>query len=735
MRMEGRPNQHLEGDSTMQGTARCLFIGMIIIAAPAALRGESGTAGPLEPEPGEAAGPADSSEKEPGLENDEKEKSKGPYTEKVEVQARADDLVGIATSATEGVTGREDLERRPRLRPGELVETVPGVIATQHSGGGKANQYFLRGFNLDHGTDFRVSVDGMQVNLPTHGHGQGYADLNFLIPELIDAARYRKGPYYADVGDFSAAGAVEFELASSLDENIVRLSGGEFGFRRALAAGSRQLAGGGALLGALDCSHYDGPWERPDDLERVNGLVRYGRDDAEGGFAVTLMGYEGEWDATDQIPRRAVEQGLVGRFGGLDPDLGGDSSRYSLSGQWHRFDGVARTEVSGFVETYDLELLSNFTYFLDDEIDGDQFLQKDDRTIVGARAAQQRWGSVGGRPARLGYGGEVRLDRIDNGLFETIGGAVSGTIREDGIDELGGGLFVDGEVQVSGWLKTAAGVRADWIRAEVDSDLDMNSGEEGDWIVSPKLSAVLGPWRKTEYYVNVGYGYHSNDARGATIRVDPGSGQPAEPVDLLVRARGADVGLRTAAAPGLQTTLSLFALELDSELLFIGDAGATEASRPSRRTGIEVTNFYRPVPWLSLDLDLALTGAEFTDQDPAGDQIPGAIEQAVAAGLAFHDLDGFSGSLRWRYFGPRPLIEDDSVRSGSTSLVDFSAGYRFANGLSVAVEVFNLLDRQDSDIEYFYASRLPGEPTGGIDDVHFHPMESRSARLSAAWEF
>jgi outer membrane receptor protein involved in Fe transport len=357
--------------------------------------------------------------------------------------------------------------------------------------------------------------------------------------------------------------------------------------------------------------------------------------------------------------------------------------------------------VSGFLQTYDLNLLSNFTYFLDDETNGDQFLQQDDRRILGVRAEHRRWGTVRGRPGELGYGADLRLDRIDNGLFETVAGEVSGTIREDQVDQLTGGLFIDGEVRFSPWLKTRAGLRADSIRADVDSDLGENSGREDDWIVSPKLSLILGPWRKSEYYVNLGYGYHSNDARGATIRLDPRSGQPVEPVDLLVRARGADVGLRTTAVSGLQTTLSFFALELDSELLFVGDAGATEASRPSRRIGVELTNFYRPVRWLSLDLDIALTDAEFTDIDPAGDRIPGAIEQAVAAGISFHHRGGFLGSLRWRYFGPRPLIEDDSVRSGSTSLVNLQGAYRYANGMTVGVEVFNLLDREDNDIEYF----------------------------------
>jgi outer membrane receptor protein involved in Fe transport len=676
---------------------------------------------------------AEEEDEENAAATEEKGEQRG-LVERVEVKARADDLTRIASSGTEGVTGREDLERRPKLRPGELVETVPGMIATQHSGGGKANQYFLRGFNLDHGTDFRVSVDGMQVNLPTHGHGQGYTDLNFLIPELIETARFRKGPYYADAGDFSAAGGVDFDIVGALPKSRVELVGGSFDYRRAMLAGSTDFARGD-LLGAVEYSHYDGPWERPDHFEKVNILARYGRNAARGGFAITAMGYDGTWNATDQIPQRAVEQGLIDRFGLLDPDLGGKSSRYSLSGTWHRHHDSASTRVSAFAQTYDLELLSNFTYFLDDPLEGDQFLQLDERTVIGAGAEHQRRSDWSGRALSYGFGADLRMDLIQNGLFETVGGAPSGTIREDDVDQLMGGLFVDTEVRWNGWLRTRAGLRADLYDVDVSSDNALNSGHESAALLSPKLSLILGPWSKTELYINFGWGYHSNDARGATIRVDPRTGDPVDRVDPLVRARGADAGFRTTALNGLQSTVSIFLLELDSELLFVGDAGGTEASRPSRRVGIELANFYRPLPWLSIDLDLALTEAYFTDDDPAGNHIPGAIEQAVAAGIAFDDRGGFFGSMRWRYFGPRPLVEDDSVRSGATSLVNARAGYRFANGLSLALEAYNLLDREDSDIEYYYASRLPGEPLEGVEDVHFHPMESRSVRLVAGWSF
>lgn len=704
----------------------------LALGVPAAILADPPSPPEEERRPAEEAGAAE----EPSAEAEDGDSEPASrYEERLEVRGRADDLVGIAGSAAEGATGREDLARRPVLRPGEIVETVPGVIATQHSGGGKANQYFLRGFNLDHGTDFRIEVEGMQVNLPTHGHGQGYADLSFLIPELLDTVRYRKGPYHADEGDFSSAGAIDIHYVDDLPAPLVQAAGGGFGYGRLLLADSFELGGESTLLAAFEASQYDGPWRRPDDYDKVNGLVRYRRGTAERGFSVTAMGYDGSWRSTDQLPRRAVAAGLVDRFGLLDPDLGGASSRTSLSAEWHRWRGAVRTEVAAYLMAYDLELTSNFTYFLDDPAEGDEFLQLDDRTAAGARFSQRRFGEWGGRGTELAWGLQARLDDVDNGLFESLGGEVRSVVRRDRVEQSLAGAWSEAEVRWNRWLRTRAGLRADRWQADVDSDLAVNSGRESDSLVSPKLSVVLGPWRSTELYANWGQGYHSNDARGATIRVDPRTGQAVDRVDPLVRARGADVGVRTSALPGLHTAVSAFVLELDSELVFVGDAGGTEASRPSRRTGIEISNHYHPTPWLSVELDATWADARFIDLDPAGREIPGAIEETYAAGVAVEDLGRWSGGLRWRYFGPRPLIEDGSVSSRSTSLVNARLGYRFGGGLDVVLGVFNLFDRDDSDIEYFYASRLPGEPAGGVEDVHFHPMEKRSARLVARWVF
>ncbi len=651
--------------------------------------------------------------------------------EVVSVTGRADELIGVSDSASEGVVGQKDLAARAVLRPGDLLETVPGMVATQHSGGGKANQYFLRGFNLDHGTDFRVSLDGVPVNMPSHGHGQGYADLNFLIPELVEKVTYRKGPYFAEEGDFSAAGAARLAFFDRLDAPIFRVSAGEFGYARALAAGSMR-ARGGDLLTAVDFSHDDGPWERPDDFKKLSALVRYTRRSTNGGFRLSAQAYDGDWSSTDQIPLRAVESGEISRFGFVDPSDGGNSSRYTLWGELWRTGGSSITNVQAYVLAYDMALFSNFTYALSDPENGDQFEQKDDRTVSGVSVKHSRLASWGGRPVENVFGFELRIDSIANGLFLSRERARLSTTRQDDIAQLGGAPYLESRIRWKDWLRTVVGVRADFYRVDVESDNPLNSGQRSDGLVSPKFSAVFGPWNRTEIYANFGVGFHSNDARGATIVVDPTTGDPAEPVDPLVRAFGFDLGFRTQAVPRLHTAVTFFRLDVDSELLFIGDGGATEASRPSRRYGIEWANFYEPLDWLKLDLDVAFTRARFDDDDPAN-RIPGAMETVLATGVAVDSFKKWSGSLHWRYFGPKPLLEDDSVRSDSSSFVTGRVAYELPRGVSVGIEVFNLLDQEASDVDYYYESRLPSEPLLAFSDIHFHPLQSRSVRFFIDW--
>ena len=655
----------------------------------------------------------------------------------VTVETSRNSQLGIAESANAGLVTQQQLEARTVYRPGEMLEAVPGLIVSQHSGEGKANQYYLRGFNLDHGTDLRTTVDGMIVNQRSHAHGQGWTDLNFMIPELLTRLEYRKGPYYAAEGDFASAGAANVVYADKLDAGIASVGIGQFGYRRTLVADSPK-AGNGNLLYALELFHKDGPFIHPDDYRKINGVLRYSEGSSANGFNVMAMAYRGRWNATDQIAKRAVDSGEIGRFDAIDPTDGGNAKRFSLSGAWNRTTAAGSTNINAYVIRNELDLYSNFTYFLDDPVNGDQFNQRDRRTTTGLNASHTLSTPMLGRETETTVGLQFQNDNISNGLFNTVARQRLTTTREDHILETSVGLYLENSTRWSEKFRTVVGVRADFYRFNVNSFLQpLNSGKVNDSIVSPKLNLIFGPWAKTEYYFNVGTGFHSNDARGTTITVDPKDPTVAiDRVPALVRAKGIEIGTRTEIVPGLQSSLSVYQLDFDSELLFVGDAGITEASRPSRRIGFEFNNYYKLNKWLTIDADIAFARARFKDQDPVGNRIPGAVEGVASVALAVNNIGPWFGALQLRYFGPRPLIEDNSVRSQSTSTLNGRIGYKINPKMRVELEGFNLTNRQASAIDYFYASRLASEPQGSsTPDIHFHPVESRSFRVTLTANF
>jgi hypothetical protein len=653
-----------------------------------------------------------------------------------EVENPAENLVGIAASASQGAITAAQLEARPLMRPGEVLETVPGMIISQHSGEGKANQYYLRGFNLDHGTDFSTTVAGVPVNTPTGAHAHGYADISFVIPELVSGVQFKKGPYFADEGDFSAAGAANINYVNHVERPTVALSAGNDGWMRFFGVASPRV-GGGYVLGAIEANHNDGPWVRPDDYQKFNAVLRYSRGDSRNGLSITGMGYWADWDSTDQVAARAIDSGLISRFGSLDPTDGGEANRQSVAVEFQRSSGPSSIRATGFVLRNSLNLFSNFTYFLDDEERGDQFEQAERRTSMGGRVTYRRLGHLFDRHVESAAGVQIRQDWLDPvGLYRTQGRTRFATTREDEAGQTMASVFGQTEIEWTRTLRTMVGLRADLYQFDVTSDNPINSDGGTSGLVSPKLGVVFGPWKGSEFYVNAGGGFHSNDARGAVIRVDPVTGEPAEAVTPLARARGAEVGLRTVRIKGLQSTVAFWYLDLDSELLFVGDAGTTEAGRPSRRVGLEWTNYARICPWLTLDLDLAFTRARFSDDDPAGDHIPGALDRVVSAGVMAEPAQvPLFGSIRLRHFGPRALIEDASVTSASTTLWNGELGYRLSDRARLVFEMFNIFNADVSDIDYFYASRLRGEPADGIEDVHTHPALPRSIRLGLQFSF
>lgn len=657
--------------------------------------------------------------------------------------------VGTSDAASEGGVTAKRIETRPLLRTGEVVELVPGMIVTQHSGDGKANQYFLRGYNLDHGTDFALWVDGMPVNMPTHGHGQGYADINFMIPELVSAIGFRKGPYFAEEGDFSSAGVARIRYFDRMDRSLASVTFGSHGYKRGVFANSTGIAQGN-LLYALEAATIDGPWDNPEDLRKLNGVMRYTQGDAQSGFDVALMSYASRWNATDQIAQRAVDDGSLGRYAAIDPTDGGKTSRHSLSFSGRTPFAGGGLQADAYVIRYEFDLWSNFSYFLNDPVNGDQFKQTDRRTVYGFNPSYAFERHLFGKDSLFTVGMQSRHDAIGNvGLYTTRDRDILGTIRQDRVGQTSVGLYLTNSTQWLPWFRSLVGARADHYRFDVNSSVAANSGTRTDNLVSPKLSLIFGPWERTEFFANAGSGFHSNDARGTTIRVDPATGAPVDRVNPLVRTRGAELGMRTEILENIQTSVALWTLKQDSELLFVGDAGTTQASRPSRRSGVEWITYARPVDWLLIDAELALTRARFDDGDPngVGNRIPGAIDRMATLGVTVDNIGPWFGALQLRHFGARPLIEDNTVRSQGTTIANARVGYTIDRNLRVHLDVLNLLGSRHDDITYYYASCLRSEVgvapqcsggaggNTGIDDRHFHPVEPRQLRVTLIGRF
>lgn len=651
--------------------------------------------------------------------------------EEVSVLGRKLNLNGEAISASQGEVGPAEIGAWPLLRTGDLMEFVPGMVATQHSGSGKANQYFLRGFNLDHGTDFATFVDGMPVNMRTHGHGQGYTDLNFVIPETVERLRYRKGPYYAEVGDFSSAGSASFGLAETVSRGMAELSLGEHGWRRGLVLDAFK-ADDSDVLYAAEWQVNDGPWsDVSEDVNKINLLARVSSDLAGGRGHVSLMGYDNQWNSPDQIPARAVEQGIIDRLGSLDPSLGGQTGRYSISAGWTGKFAGGELQASGYGIDYDFSLWSNFTYLLDNAETGDQFQQRDDRRIYGFELDQQ-WQQ---QRTRWQLGLQGRSDLIDQvGLYRTRERELLGAVREDRVHEHSLAVFASHQFQLTDHLRSYVGLRYDQYDFDVESSLPQNSGSESDGKPSLKASLAWQPWPVAEFYLSYGQGLHSNDARGTVIQEDPVSGEPVAAVDPLVESRGYELGSRLFVTDQLHGTLAFWQLNLDSELLFVGDAGNTEASRPSERQGVELGVYWFVSEVLNAELEVAYTDTSFADFDTAGNNVPGSIPLVASAALNYSGNNGWFASVHLRHFGPYPLIEDGSVESDGSTLVNMRFGRDFSVW-RVQLDLLNGLDSDDHDVDYFYASRLPQEPLAGVEDIHYHIFEPRTLRASLRYRF
>ena len=683
----------------------------------------------------------------------------GQATELDEVNVTANKLIGETNSATIGTVYSEQFENRPIDRAGEILEVVPGLIVTQHSGEGKANQYFLRGYNLDHGTDFAIFVDGLPVNQPTHAHGQGYADNGFFIPELVDSVVYRKGPYYVEYGDFSEAGAADIRYKEHFDKNLVEATGGYYGYGRLLSVGSYKIGPGELVVGA-EYTHYDGPYELKQSFNKGNLVLRYSGHYEGGSYHFLASGYSTRNLSPDQIALRGAPQ--YGLYGFIDPTDGGRSHRVNFSGGFEQQLGPGHLTVAAYAFRYQLDLFSDFTYFLDspetrdangvllvdrnrDNIpDGDQFNQFDKRNVYGGSAIYTVPATIFGLKFDNEIGVQTRYDDIlKDTLYRTYHRQRLSTTSESTVQEWNSAVFAQTSFRLTDWARADVGVRADNLAFDVQLNKAAdpaapaaNSGSGAAKLISPKAALILGPFRKTEFFINAGQGYHSNDVRGATEHLDPSGGGPRDPVTPLVPARGIDLGLRSALIPHVQLAASVFRLTSGSELVFNGDAGDTSPNRASIRYGGELAVYWRPIPHLVFDSDIAYTQARYRVHDPViGDHVPQAIQGVAAVGLTYTSPQGWDASLRARYFGKRPLVEDASVNSSSTTVVNIGAGYHLTRNLKIAGQINNLFDSKDHDIDYYYTSRLQGEPAAGVAGIHFHVIEPINGRIILSYSY
>ncbi len=740
----------------------------------------------------------------------------GAVSTTINVRGRADDLIGIASSAGQITVGAEELKNRPLLRSGEILETLPGLIITQHAGGGKANQYFMRGFNLDHGTDFAIFIDGMPLNLPSHAHGEGYSDMNTVIPELVERVDAAKGPYYAEVGDYGSAGNAHVVTYKTLPQDFVEVDGGMYQFARFVFGVSRKFWRGSLLYGG-EAYHDGGPWVHPDNYYKFNGLMTYSQGGDDNGFSITARGYAGtRWNSTDQIPYTAIP--VVGFFGALNPEDGGHSHRYSLQGEWHRKGANSATEIMAYGFYYDLNLFSDFTYYLVDPYKGDQFEQQDRRWVAGFDARHTVFGRLLGRKTETTFGMQLRNDWIHNGLYRTEDRVRTSktyyTANYQGDCDSSGDCSTLDQVAVlpaatdlnkftetiaSPWasskmqwaskFRSILAVRSDYGKGIVTSftnptnlnypfdpypaNFNPNTHQSiAKFLPSPKASLIFGPWANTELYLQGGFSYHTNDVRGSTQLYEPVSpdypyyNSPTPvPVPFLAQTKGGEVGVRTAAVRHLQSTAEIWYLHSNSELLQDGDTGGTTPSmQSSNRYGFEVGNYYTPAEHWVFDTDFADSRAIFTQDDPFdstfytnasgtqqlcarnsncygviptgstpagtvnsatvsygdggylqnpyGKEVPEAVRWVVSSGVTLEDLKGLSGSVRLRYFGPRPLTSDTIYKSPSTSLVNLGTTYKFNRDWSVVGEVLNVFNRRDHDVDYAYVSQIT--PAAGL---------------------
>jgi len=672
------------------------------------------------------------------------------------VTASRVDLLGRAATASQGSITDKEVALRPIYRPGQLFESIPGLVVTIHSGEGKANQYLIRGYNLDHGTDFANFIDDMPVNRPTNTHGQGYSDLGFLMPQIVSGIDYTKGPYYAAIGDFGSVASAHTRLANEIPTQAT-FTVGTNGYQGLFAGGTAHFSGDQRLLAALELGHYDGPWKPAQDFKKINAALRYSQGTPTDGVSLTGMYYKSAGGLLTDQPLRAIQSGLISRFGTLDPTDHSKSLRYSLSGHLDRTVGPGHLALSLYAIRGTMTLWNNFTHYLDDPVNGDQEEQDERRTTLGGATSYTFHAMLGGIESETVFGLQGRYDTVfvdrrhtlnrktilDYCMFEQEDGptiaypAVNGYCNADRVHLLDVAPYAQTTVHWTPWLRTIAGVREEYYHATDTSRTTGASGRGHQWLFQPKGSIVLGPWAKTELYFSYGRGFHSDDVRGVFGTV-PEEGVPLAggKTSLLARTTGAEIGLRTNIIPKVMLQLAAFQQDFVSELVYNPDSGQDEAGAPSRRKGIEISAQYHPFRWLELNTDLAFSRPRYREGRLAdfglnGPYIADAPNFIYSAGILVDDLGPWSGGLQWRRLGDHSLSDGNKYpMDKGYSEFNLDVGYALPHGWKLQVSIFNLLNSHDDAADYYYTSRLPGEPAEGVEGFQVHPLEPRSARFS-----
>lgn len=698
----------------------------------------------------------------------------------VSVMAGRLGLLGAAASASEGVVEDQELQLTPAYRPGQVLETVPGLIVTLHSGEGKANQYLMRGYNLDHGTDLETYVDGMPVNLPTHAHGQGYTDLNFVVPELAQDLYYTKGPYYASVGDFGAVGSVRMSYRDTI-ANQLCVTSGTWGFERLFTAGSEPL-GAGRLLAAAELQHYDGPFVTPDDARKENLVLRYSHGGEEHGYSVSAMLYHQLWTNTTDIPVRAIgEDAVPNRYGSLDPTDGGRALRASVSAQVRETSDQAQFQASAFFVYNQLHLFNDFTHFLVDAVHGDQEDQFENRHVIGTAASYTLALHLGTMPSEISLGGLARYDSLGVGRLPSQARVPLAATDDppsfsdaDQVHLLAGAVYAQATLHWSDTVRSVLGLREDYQHG---TDVDLlaslhkfagytNGGTAAQSLAQPKGSLVYTPTRQLELYLAAGRGFHSADLRGVNQDRSVNLGLPGTP--LLAQQIGEEAGLRTQVGSKLALTLAVYKLWQQSETIIDPDVGQDTAGPPSRRYGIEINMTYQIRRWLELYASYSANHTRFTqDFDDGTGHLGRYITDApIATGslaLYLTRLGPWSGGLALRYLGNYALSSGPCVNASAVkdfprvatscanaptapglvsgkgfAQLNLDAHYAFALGWSASAGIYNLLNTNAAAAEFWYVDRLRSETPSypdGRADVHQHPLEPLMVRLTIARQF